>query len=185
MTQNAVSRLESPNYGKPTITTLKRLAAALDVGLIVRFVPFSELIDWVSSTPRIDEGLNDKALSVASFDLEEQQGALDLPTIGDSNRTLQEPSSKLPIAPGLMGVIYLRDLGIDFMAGLKEASAWPVGEIEHKLSIALKRPLEVGIKTDPAKTATDIGVMSEPALRWGLRGLITDAGQSVKQMNLS
>src|SRR5260370_480187 len=47
MTQNAISRLESPEYGGPTITTLKRLAAAFDVGLIVRFVPFSELIDWV------------------------------------------------------------------------------------------------------------------------------------------
>src|SRR5947209_2995232 len=28
MTQNAISRLESSSYGKPTITTLKRLASA-------------------------------------------------------------------------------------------------------------------------------------------------------------
>jgi transcriptional regulator with XRE-family HTH domain len=43
MNQNAISRLESPTYGKPTITTLKRLAAAFDVGLVVRFVPFSQI----------------------------------------------------------------------------------------------------------------------------------------------
>src|SRR5690349_18360152 len=52
MNQNAISRLESPQYGKPTLTTLKRMASALDVGLIVRFVPFSELADWVSGTSR-------------------------------------------------------------------------------------------------------------------------------------
>jgi transcriptional regulator with XRE-family HTH domain len=33
MTQEGVSRLENPDYGKLTITTLKRLASALDVGL--------------------------------------------------------------------------------------------------------------------------------------------------------
>src|ERR1039457_5142222 len=45
MNQNPISRLESPAYGKQTLTTLKRLGAAMDVALIVRFVPFSELID--------------------------------------------------------------------------------------------------------------------------------------------
>src|SRR5438034_9786786 len=37
MTQNAISRLESSTYGKPTITTLKRLASVYDVALVVRF----------------------------------------------------------------------------------------------------------------------------------------------------
>jgi transcriptional regulator with XRE-family HTH domain len=77
MTQNAVSRLESPEYGKPTITTLKRLAAALDVGLVVRFVPFSEMIDWVSSTRRIDAGLTPESLAVPSFEVEEAAGLFD------------------------------------------------------------------------------------------------------------
>src|SRR6266478_2400244 len=54
MNQNAISRLESEWYGKATISTLKRLAAALDVALVVRFVPFSQLIDWVSGTPFVD-----------------------------------------------------------------------------------------------------------------------------------
>jgi transcriptional regulator with XRE-family HTH domain len=44
--QNAISRLESPKYGKPSISTLKRYASLFDVGLIVRFVSYSRLIDW-------------------------------------------------------------------------------------------------------------------------------------------
>lgn len=47
MAQARISVLEDPNYEKLTISTLKRLAKAFDVALIVRFVPFSELLDWV------------------------------------------------------------------------------------------------------------------------------------------
>src|SRR2546426_7339355 len=54
MTQNAISRLENPHYGKATLTTLKRLAATYDVGLIVTFVPFTKLVDRVSGTPYIE-----------------------------------------------------------------------------------------------------------------------------------
>ncbi len=48
MTQNQISRLESSDYGRPSITTLKRIAKAFDVALIVRFAPFSELVDWTA-----------------------------------------------------------------------------------------------------------------------------------------
>lgn len=44
MKPNAISRLENPDYGDFTVNTLLRIAAAFDVGLIVRFAPFSELI---------------------------------------------------------------------------------------------------------------------------------------------
>jgi len=74
MNQNAISRLESTDYGKPTITTLKRLAAALDVSLIVRFAPFSEVVDWVSGTPHLHEGLTSESLAVPTFTEEESQG---------------------------------------------------------------------------------------------------------------
>lgn len=46
MKPNAISRLENPQYGDFTINTLLRLAKAFDVGLIVRFAPFSELATW-------------------------------------------------------------------------------------------------------------------------------------------
>lgn len=49
MTQEGVSRLENPNYGKLTLTTLKRLASAFDVALSVRLVPFSQLVDWAAN----------------------------------------------------------------------------------------------------------------------------------------
>jgi transcriptional regulator with XRE-family HTH domain len=47
--QNAVYRLESPQYGKYSITTLKRLASIFDVGLAVWLVPFSKLVDRVTN----------------------------------------------------------------------------------------------------------------------------------------
>jgi len=75
--QNAVYRAENPNYGKQTTTTLKKIAAAFDVALIVRFVPFSELTDWVSGTPRTIDGLTTEALTVPSFEAEEKDGVFD------------------------------------------------------------------------------------------------------------
>jgi len=45
MAQTWVSKLEDPNYGKLTISTLLKLASAFDVGLHVDFVPFSKVLD--------------------------------------------------------------------------------------------------------------------------------------------
>jgi len=45
MTQEGISRLENPDYGKFTLSTLKRLASAFDVALMVRFAPFSQIVD--------------------------------------------------------------------------------------------------------------------------------------------
>ena len=73
MNQNAISRLESHDYGKPTITTLKRLASAMDVGLVVRFVPFSEMVNWVSGTPYVCNGLTNDSLAVPNFCDEESR----------------------------------------------------------------------------------------------------------------
>lgn len=75
MTPNNLSRLEDPDYGKHTLRSLKRIAEALDVGLVVRFVPFSQYIDWLSGTPYMDEGLRPNALAVPSFREEEERGA--------------------------------------------------------------------------------------------------------------
>lgn len=75
MTQTNISRLESPGYGRLNITTLQRIAAAFDVGLVVRFVPFSELIGWVDK-------LSPEAVAPKSFDEEiemlESQSTADL-----------------------------------------------------------------------------------------------------------
>ena len=63
MAQESISRLEDPNYGKLNLNTLKRLASAFDIGLMVRFVAFSELVDW-------EINLSPESLEIMSFDEE-------------------------------------------------------------------------------------------------------------------
>lgn len=71
--QEAVSRLENPDYGKFSLETLRKIASAFDVALIVRFVPFSELIDKVSS-------LSTRDVEVPSFSDEDIQTELPFAT---------------------------------------------------------------------------------------------------------
>ena len=71
MSQNNISRIESEDYGKQTITSLKRIAEALDVALVVRLVPFGQYVDWLSGTPFLDEGIRPDALAVPGFEEEE------------------------------------------------------------------------------------------------------------------
>src|SRR5262245_54552070 len=53
MKQGRISVLENPNYeGAVNIKTLLKLAQAFDVGLIVRFAPFSEIADWSTEMKR-------------------------------------------------------------------------------------------------------------------------------------
>ncbi len=61
MKQEQISRLEDPNYSKFTLVTLKRLASAFEVGLIVRFAPISDLVEW-------ELGLTSDSLKAVSFD---------------------------------------------------------------------------------------------------------------------
>src|ERR1700688_3541786 len=99
MNQNAISRLENPSYGKATLTTLKRLAAAFDVALIVRFVPFGQLVDWASSTPRIDTGLSNFSLSPLSFQKELVSVEERQPSAAESGYPEKPPSvgTQLPL----------------------------------------------------------------------------------------
>lgn len=62
--QSRISSLEDPNYENVEVGTLKKLASAFDVALIVRFAPFSELALW-------DARLSPSAFSVARFDEDE------------------------------------------------------------------------------------------------------------------
>ncbi len=61
MKQERISVLENPSRS-PTISTLKRLANAFDIGLIIRFVPISDLVEWelnLSSNSLKVPGYND------------------------------------------------------------------------------------------------------------------------------
>ena len=71
--QEAISRLENPDYGKFSLETLRKIASAFDVALLVRFVPFSELINRVSS-------LSPRDIEVPSFSDEDVQTELPFAT---------------------------------------------------------------------------------------------------------
>jgi transcriptional regulator with XRE-family HTH domain len=49
MAQARISLLESPDYENASLSTLKRVASAFDVALIVKFAPFSEFAEWVAN----------------------------------------------------------------------------------------------------------------------------------------
>lgn len=59
--QKTISDFENPSYGRLTLSSLKRLAAAFDVALVVRFAPFSELVDWTAT-------MSKERMEVPSFD---------------------------------------------------------------------------------------------------------------------
>ncbi len=80
MSQNNLSRLENPEYGKHTISSLKRISEALDLAVVVRFVPFSQYIAWLSRTPYLDPGISPEALAPPSFSKEEESGTFDIST---------------------------------------------------------------------------------------------------------
>lgn len=46
--QNAVSRLESIEYGKATVRTLLRIARRCNVALVIQFVPYPEFLERTS-----------------------------------------------------------------------------------------------------------------------------------------
>lgn len=78
MKQETISLLENPGYGKFTLRTLNRLAAAFDVGLLVRFVPFSRLVDEMTDVAP-------EQLAVPSFDAD--TGLRDDPPVSTDTAT--------------------------------------------------------------------------------------------------
>jgi transcriptional regulator with XRE-family HTH domain len=81
MTQNAISRLENPFYGKATISTLKRIAAVFDVALVVRFEPFSYLVKWVTGTTFEQHGLTMESTRIPSFGQENLSASRGVPEV--------------------------------------------------------------------------------------------------------
>jgi transcriptional regulator with XRE-family HTH domain len=55
-----IAQIENPNYSGFSLKTLLKIASVFDVGLIVRYVPFGDLIKW-------ELNLSSEALKVASF----------------------------------------------------------------------------------------------------------------------
>lgn len=83
--QETISQWENPDYGRYTLNTLRELAAAFDVALLVRFAPFSELVDWsINLTP--------ERLAPPSFDEESQPTFTRVALPQDDSNQAQIPS---------------------------------------------------------------------------------------------
>lgn len=68
MQQSSISDLEKPGKRQPTIDTLTRIAAGLDVALLVEYVPFSRFVNHMASEPHVVPGISPEAMSVHSYD---------------------------------------------------------------------------------------------------------------------
>lgn len=71
MSQVRISKLERFDGGTPNLSTLLRIASALDCALSVRFVPFSELAGWsidVSGHTACVSSFSDDSPRAAEFD---------------------------------------------------------------------------------------------------------------------
>jgi transcriptional regulator with XRE-family HTH domain len=84
--QNVVSRLESPAYGKLTLQTLLDIAHGFDVGLVIKFVPFSRLVkeyEDVSFEALSAESVSDEkeAEKIKKWALGEPMTAITNPTV--------------------------------------------------------------------------------------------------------
>jgi hypothetical protein len=96
--QQVWSRLENPSYGKATLTTLKKIAAAYDVGLLVEFVPFSQLVNRVSGTPYVERGYSPDTMNVPSFEKERELGTLN-ECVSDSSWSIKIVTAYQDSAP--------------------------------------------------------------------------------------
>jgi transcriptional regulator with XRE-family HTH domain len=79
MKQSRISKMEKPGGARFTLETLRRLAKALDVALVVRFAPFGELVEWSNE-------FDPDSFAVPSFDEECQ-------AIGEREKALQAARS--------------------------------------------------------------------------------------------
>lgn len=98
MQQERISALENPNTSGLSLKTLKKLAAAFDVGLVVRFVPLGDLIEW-------DVNLSSKSLNVPRFEDDPYFKEKD-----EKETALSDSNQYIGITPTASNnVIYLKD----------------------------------------------------------------------------
>lgn len=86
MLQPRISGLMTPGKTRPNIETLRRIAEAFDCGLSVRFLPFSELVQW-------SEEFDPEGFSVPSFGLDSEPIEMEYRTGCDARANAADPSS--------------------------------------------------------------------------------------------
>jgi transcriptional regulator with XRE-family HTH domain len=85
--QPRFSLMERPGYGNFSLNTLKKLASLFDVGLIVSFVPWGEMIDFV-------ESMSNRRLSILPFSDERKRLSL---TYARQRDTTSSGDHQLPL----------------------------------------------------------------------------------------
>jgi transcriptional regulator with XRE-family HTH domain len=100
--QSRISMFETPGAANVTLETLSRLAAAFKVGLVVKFVPFSDMLQW------------ENEFSQDTFNptkIENDQAFIDPPVVAKSQKVAPPAASlrRLKLRGNLQGnVVRLR-----------------------------------------------------------------------------
>jgi transcriptional regulator with XRE-family HTH domain len=142
MKQPRFPLMEKPSGARFTLETLRRLAKAFDVALIVRFAPFSELLEW-------SEKFDPDSFRVASFDgeraqLEKQESLVDFSQDGALAEMLSKSrviSASCLSPANSMAEILWNQTAFQGLTG-RSASNQTIGGVPCQ-------PTPVGIPSDP------------------------------------
>jgi len=154
MLQPRISAMESPGGAKFTLETLRRVASAFDVALVVRFAPFSELLRW-------SERFEPDEFAVPSFEDDFASGQL------ESDYALTQSEAKIFIDSNVLAnaFVYHRPV-LSLDAGNRQIS----GKVETIGKIATYQT-----KIPILKDVVEIPKMP-PASQTSLEARITYAG---------
>ena len=96
MKQSRISVLEDPENTSLSVATLKRVAAAFNVALIIRFVPYSAVARWASGTGK-------NKFSVQSFDEETEPKELAITASGGTGSIILSKSISIGASTVVIG----------------------------------------------------------------------------------
>jgi len=107
MAQTRISALENPEYQNYSLKTLKRLASAFDVGLLVCFVSFGELAKWNASmtpgsmaVPDYDHDPYHEALTEGEAEVQHDSVQYEIPSVSKMPNPLL-PKEQVGVASAL------------------------------------------------------------------------------------
>jgi len=148
--RNVITRLEDPNYGRLTLKTLFEIASAFDVGLLVKFVPFSRLVrEYEDVSP---SALSAKSILEEAGPLKEWALAKDMGIDSDAKIRIEA----IGTAPAAARVGGFTNPDFSFLAPGEEPTVFILTSLPPPKSV-LETPVRVAtwnqINTDRSETA--------------------------------
>lgn len=117
-TQVSISRIEDPAYGKLSLSTIFKIASAMDLALIVKLVPYSKfLIEYANKSPS-----NLIAKSFCEENLETNQAIVQILEIGST-------------LPNIIKTYYLQN---DSNSTIKNLTTLEVGDLSNQYLVKQK-----------------------------------------------